>query len=91
MRSTADELIEWSRENMANYKVPRYVELVDALPLNASNKVLKYELVARAAKAMLRGQGLSGRGARTVRRSEGSPHGGGAARERSEHEREGKD
>ena len=52
---TADELIEWSRENMANFKVPRYVELVDALPLNASNKVLKYELVARA-KAMLEGK-----------------------------------
>ena len=42
-----DELIAWCRENMANYKVPRYVELVDALPLNASSKVLKYELVAR--------------------------------------------
>ena len=42
-----DELIAWSRENMANYKVPRYVELVDALPLNAAGKVLKYELVAR--------------------------------------------
>ena len=24
-----DELIAWCRENMANYKVPRYVELVD--------------------------------------------------------------
>jgi acyl-CoA synthetase (AMP-forming)/AMP-acid ligase II len=34
---------------MANYKVPRYVEVVDALPLNASGKVLKYELRARAA------------------------------------------
>jgi acyl-CoA synthetase (AMP-forming)/AMP-acid ligase II len=33
---------------MANYKVPRYVEVVDALPLNASGKVLKYELRARA-------------------------------------------
>jgi acyl-CoA synthetase (AMP-forming)/AMP-acid ligase II len=33
---------------MANYKVPRRVELVDALPLNAAGKVLKYELVARA-------------------------------------------
>ena len=30
--------------SMANYKVPRYVEIVDALPLNASGKVLKYEL-----------------------------------------------
>jgi acyl-CoA synthetase (AMP-forming)/AMP-acid ligase II len=33
---------------MANYKVPRYVEVVDALPLNASGKVLKFELRARA-------------------------------------------
>ena len=37
---------------MANYKVPRYVELVDALPLNASNKVLKFELRERGAKVM---------------------------------------
>ena len=33
---------------MANYKVPRYFEIVDALPLNASGKVLKYELRERA-------------------------------------------
>jgi acyl-CoA synthetase (AMP-forming)/AMP-acid ligase II len=44
---SSDELITWCRENMANYKVPRYVEFVDSLPLNASNKVLKYELAAR--------------------------------------------
>jgi acyl-CoA synthetase (AMP-forming)/AMP-acid ligase II len=44
---TESELIEWAREQMANYKVPRYVELVEALPLNASNKVLKYELRER--------------------------------------------
>ena len=42
-----DALVAWCRENMANYKVPRYVEIVDELPLNASNKVLKYELAAR--------------------------------------------
>jgi acyl-CoA synthetase (AMP-forming)/AMP-acid ligase II len=29
---------------VANYKVPRRVELVPALPLNASGKVLKFEL-----------------------------------------------
>jgi acyl-CoA synthetase (AMP-forming)/AMP-acid ligase II len=45
----AAELIAWSRERMANYKVPRRVEVVDALPLNASGKVLKFELRARAA------------------------------------------
>ena len=43
------ELIEWSREHMANYKVPRAVTFVDALPLNASGKVLKTELRARLA------------------------------------------
>jgi acyl-CoA synthetase (AMP-forming)/AMP-acid ligase II len=44
-----DQIIAWARERMANYKVPRRVELVDALPLNASGKVLKYELRERAA------------------------------------------
>ena len=33
---------------MANYKVPRAVQVVDALPLNATGKVLKYELRALA-------------------------------------------
>jgi HIP---CoA ligase len=45
-----DELITWCREHMANYKVPRFVEVVDSLPLNASNKVLKTDLRERAAK-----------------------------------------
>lgn len=44
------ELVAWCRERMANYKVPRYIEIVDALPLNASGKVLKYALRERAAK-----------------------------------------
>ena len=32
---------------MANYKVPRVVEIVDALPLNATGKVVKDELRTR--------------------------------------------
>jgi acyl-CoA synthetase (AMP-forming)/AMP-acid ligase II len=44
-----DEIMAWCREEMANYKVPRAVETVDELPLNASGKVLKYELRERAA------------------------------------------
>jgi len=44
----ADEVITWCRANMANYKVPRRVEIVAALPLNASGKVLKFELRERA-------------------------------------------
>ena len=43
----ADELIAWSRTRMANYKVPRSVQLVDVLPLNAAGKVLKGELRAQ--------------------------------------------
>ena len=48
--ATVDEasLIAWCRERMANYKVPRSVEVADALPLNASGKVLKYVLRDRA-------------------------------------------
>jgi acyl-CoA synthetase (AMP-forming)/AMP-acid ligase II len=43
-----DAVIAWSRENMANFKVPRRVEIVDALPRNATGKVLKFELRERA-------------------------------------------
>jgi acyl-CoA synthetase (AMP-forming)/AMP-acid ligase II len=46
-----DELVAWARERMANYKVPRRVAVVEALPLNASGKVLKHELRASAAKS----------------------------------------
>jgi acyl-coenzyme A synthetase/AMP-(fatty) acid ligase len=52
--ATADELIAWSRGEMANYKSPRYVELVEELPLNAMGKVLKYELRDRGAKLVTR-------------------------------------
>jgi acyl-CoA synthetase (AMP-forming)/AMP-acid ligase II len=48
----AKGLIAWSRENMANYKVPRYVEIVEALPSNASGKVLKFELRKRAGQIL---------------------------------------
>jgi HIP---CoA ligase len=41
------ELIEWARGEMANFKVPRAVELLDALPVNATGKVVKDELRAR--------------------------------------------
>ena len=50
---TPADVIAWSREHMANFKVPRYVEVVDEFPLNASGKVLKYELRDRAARGQL--------------------------------------
>ena len=40
-----------ARENMANFKVPRRVEKVPALPRNAMGKVLKFELRQRALQA----------------------------------------
>ena len=43
------ELVAWCREQMANYKVPRSVEVVAALPLNATGKVVKYVLREQAA------------------------------------------
>ena len=45
---TPDAIIAWSRENMANFKAPRRVEVLDALPRNATGKVVKFELRERA-------------------------------------------
>ncbi|HEX4432943.1 MAG TPA: FadD3 family acyl-CoA ligase [Frankiaceae bacterium] len=44
----ADAFLAWCRERMANFKVPRAVRVVDAFPLNATGKVLKFELRAMA-------------------------------------------
>ncbi|ORW27026.1 fatty acid--CoA ligase [Mycobacterium paraense] len=38
---TAEELIGWCRERMAGFKVPRSVQFLDVLPLNATGKVVK--------------------------------------------------
>lgn len=40
----AAELINWARGQMANYKAPKEVEFVEALPRNAMGKVEKYRL-----------------------------------------------
>ena len=39
-----EDVIAFAKERLANFKVPRHVELVDALPRNLSGKVLKTEL-----------------------------------------------
>ena len=49
---SADIVRDWSRENMANYKVPRYIEIVDELPVNASGKVTKFVLREQAEKIL---------------------------------------
>lgn len=42
---TEEELVAWGKEQMANYKYPRIVTFVDALPMTATGKILKRELV----------------------------------------------
>jgi acyl-CoA synthetase (AMP-forming)/AMP-acid ligase II len=44
-----DAIIGWAREHLANYKVPRYVVGIAELPTNATGKIVKDELRARAA------------------------------------------
>lgn len=44
---TPDDVIAFARRSMANYKVPRRVQIVESLPLNATGKILKAELRAR--------------------------------------------
>jgi acyl-CoA synthetase (AMP-forming)/AMP-acid ligase II len=48
--ATPDELTGWARLNMSNFKVPRKVTIMDALPMNTSFKVLKGELRKLAAQ-----------------------------------------
>jgi acyl-CoA synthetase (AMP-forming)/AMP-acid ligase II len=48
-------IISWAKSQLANFKVPRHVEIVDALPMNASGKVLKYQLRERA-RTMMKAQ-----------------------------------
>ncbi len=37
-------IMNWCKENMANYKIPRKIEIVETLPVNASGKVQKDRL-----------------------------------------------
>jgi fatty-acyl-CoA synthase len=48
---TAQDVIDWAREHMATYKVPRLVEFVDALPKSGSGKVMWRQLQQRQQEA----------------------------------------
>ncbi len=43
-RADPDELVAFCRERLAGFKTPRHVTVVEALPKNASGKILKREL-----------------------------------------------
>ena len=41
---TVDEMKQFVRDHMAKHKVPRYVDFVEAFPMNAAGKILKYKM-----------------------------------------------
>ena len=47
---TTDEMFGYIKASMARHKVPKYIEFVDAFPMNAAGKVLKYKMREDAAK-----------------------------------------
>jgi acyl-CoA synthetase (AMP-forming)/AMP-acid ligase II len=47
--ATADELIDFTADRLADYKRPRHVAFVDELPRNATGKVVKRDLPGRTA------------------------------------------
>jgi acyl-CoA synthetase (AMP-forming)/AMP-acid ligase II len=49
---TSESVVAWCREHMANYKVPRFVDVVNELPTNASGKVTKFRLRELAAERL---------------------------------------
>ena len=47
---TTDEMLQYIKASMARHKVPKYIEFVDAFPMNAAGKVLKYKMREDAAR-----------------------------------------
>jgi len=47
---SAEELIEWVRQKLADYKRPRRIWFVESLPRNPTGKILKRELKKQAAE-----------------------------------------
>jgi HIP---CoA ligase len=58
--ASSSAIIEWCRGQMANYKVPRVVAVVDEIPVNATGKVMKDDLRASPAARRARRARMSG-------------------------------
>ena len=59
---TVEEMTNYIKASMARHKVPRYIEFVEAFPMNAAGKILKYKMRQDAAQRL----GLVGDGADTA-------------------------
>ena len=46
--ATEDEIKEFVRQNMSRHKIPSYIRFIDAFPMNAAGKILKYKLRSMA-------------------------------------------
>jgi len=44
MEMTEEEVREYCRGKIANYKIPRYAKFVDSYPMTASGKIQKFKL-----------------------------------------------
>ena len=49
---TEDEMKKYIADHMARHKVPRYIDFVDAFPMNAAGKILKYKMREAAAEKL---------------------------------------
>ncbi len=49
---TEDELKQYVASHMAKHKTPRYVDFVEAFPMNAAGKILKYKMREEAVKKL---------------------------------------
>jgi len=43
-QASPEAIIDWCKERMAAFKYPRIVEIVEALPMTATGKILKRAL-----------------------------------------------
>jgi len=59
---TEGEMTDYIKASMARHKVPKYIQFVDAFPMNAAGKVLKYKMRQQAAQEL----GLVGDGTDTA-------------------------
>lgn len=57
---TTEELWSWCDDRLARYKVPRYLEFTDALPVNGSGRVQKQKLIAASNGTMFDRRAMKG-------------------------------
>jgi acyl-CoA synthetase (AMP-forming)/AMP-acid ligase II len=57
---TTEELWSWCDDRLARYKVPRYLEFIDALPVNGSGRVQKQKLIAASNGTMFDRRAVKG-------------------------------